>query len=221
MKKLGFLALFTILALISQSINFSQLVGQQNQFFTFFQLIGPLPAQFLGAGFGVIAVLAAELINFVIVGKQASAINLLRLLPMVFAALYFATVAKNKFSSLVAVTAIIVFLANPIGASAPLICLLWLIPVGVQFFFKNNLLAKSFGATWTAHAIGGALWVWFVPTTSAYWTALIPIALFERTVFALGIAGSYVAFNYALSLLPDKLALGSVSLDKKYSAKTR
>src|SRR3989338_3857358 len=95
MKKISkrgmvFLGLFTVLALVGMNINFSPLVGEKNQFFTLFQFFGPIAGGFLGV-FGVIAVLLAQLIDFVVVGKEATLINILRLAPMLFAAFYFAS----------------------------------------------------------------------------------------------------------------------------------
>jgi len=74
-KRLVFIAIFTVLVLVGKQINFSPLVGAENQFFTLFQFFGPIAGGFLGAVVGGIAVLFAELIDFFIVGKEASLVN--------------------------------------------------------------------------------------------------------------------------------------------------
>ena len=66
-KRVIFIAIFTILVLLGKQINFSPLVGADNQFFTLFQFFGPIAGGFLGSVFGVIAVLFAELIDFFII----------------------------------------------------------------------------------------------------------------------------------------------------------
>ncbi|HJO02106.1 MAG TPA: hypothetical protein QF458_04255, partial [Candidatus Woesearchaeota archaeon] len=57
---------------------------------------------------------------------------------------------------------------------------------------------RSLGATFTAHAVGGALWIWTVPMTPEMYVMLLPITAFERLLFAAGIGISYVAFNALL-----------------------
>jgi len=107
-KRIIFIAIFTVLVLIGKQINFSPLVGADNQFFTLFQFFGPIAGGFLGAVVGAIAVLFAELIDFFVVGKEASLINILRLSPMIFAAYYFGTKKKN-LSVIVPIIAIFCF----------------------------------------------------------------------------------------------------------------
>ena len=58
-KRLVFIALFALFAFITQRINFSGLVGAENQFFTVFQFFGPIAGAFLGPVVGVIAVFVA------------------------------------------------------------------------------------------------------------------------------------------------------------------
>ena len=88
-KRIIFIAIFTILVFVGKKINFSPLVGAENQFFTLFQFFGPIAGGFLGPLFGAIAVLFAELIDFFIVGKETTLLNILRFTPMLFAAYYF------------------------------------------------------------------------------------------------------------------------------------
>jgi len=127
-KRVIFIAIFTILVLLGKNINFSPLIGAENQFFTFFQFFGPISGGFLGAGFGAIAVLFAELIDFLIVGKEATLINLLRLSPMIFAAYYFGTKKKN-LSIIVPLIAIAAFILHPVGREVWFFTLFWTIPI--------------------------------------------------------------------------------------------
>jgi hypothetical protein len=220
--KIIFLVLFTALALVGMDINFSKLVGAENQFFTFFQFFGPISGGFLGAGFGVAAVLLAQLINFVLAGKELTLINVVRLLPMLFAAYYFAKnkerMFDDKLSILVPLVAIIAFIAHPIGAQVWYFSLYWLIPIIVKFL-PDRLILRSLGATFTAHAVGGAFWIWAVPMTAEQWNMLIPVVAYERALFALGITISYVVFANILSAL-DRVLHSNISkaidLDKRY-----
>lgn len=199
-KRLIFLAIFTVLVLIGKNINFSPLVGAENQFFTLFQFFGPIAGAFLGSVFGVIAVLFAQLIDFFVVGKEATLINVLRLTPMLFAAYYFGSKKKN-LSIIVPLIAIIAFIAHPVGREVWFYTLFWTIPIIAKLLpqkYSNNVLVKSYGATFAAHSVGGALWIWTIPMTAGQWIALIPVVIAERFLFGAGIAASYVAFNVLL-----------------------
>ena len=224
-KRVIFIAIFTILVLLGKQINFSPLVGADNQFFTLFQFFGPIAGGFLGSVFGVIAVLFAELIDFFIVGKEATSINLLRLTPMLFAAYYFGTKKKN-LSILVPIIAIIAFVLHPVGKEVWFFTLFWTIPIIAKLLpkkYSNNIISKSLGATFIAHSVGGAFWIWTVPMAAEQWVALIPIVIYERLLFAAGIAISYVTFNALFDKVLDKLKISVpadvLRIEKKFTVK--
>jgi len=229
-KRLIFLTVFLVLVLIAQRINFSPLLGAENQFFTVFQFFGPIAGSFLGSIFGIITVFLAEITDFLIVGKTFSLINVLRLLPMLFAVYYFSSFKdKNKkFSAVISVliplACLALFVLHPVGRQAWFFSLYWLIPVLGVLLPQNwpgQLFFRSYGATFTAHAVGGAIWVYTVPMTAAQWISLIPVVAYERFLFGLGIAGSYVVFNAVLDYLIEKFNFKVPSsilfLDKNYS----
>lgn len=218
-KGVVFLVLFTILALVGMKINFSALVGADSQFFTFYQFFGPIAGGFLGI-WGAVAVLGAQLINFILVGKTVSAINLLRLLPMIFAALYFGRNGlrgiKDKLGITVPILAILAFWLHPVGQQVWYFALFWTIPI-IAKLLPDNLILRSLGATFTAHSVGGVLWIWTVPMSATAWIALIPIVAFERGLFALGIAGSYVVFVNVLNAVDKVFDINKyLTLEKKY-----
>lgn len=224
-KRLMFVALFTILVFVGNKINFSTLVGAENQFFTLFQFFGPIAGSFLGATFGVIAVVFAELIDFFVAGKEATLLNIIRLAPMLFAAYYFGSKKKN-LGVAVPIIAILAFVLHPVGREVWFFTLFWTIPIIGKLLpqkYSNNILVKSYGATFTAHSVGGALWVWTVPMTAAQWIALIPMVIVERFLFGAGIAVSYVAFNAVLDKLLEvfkiKVPADVLRIDKKFTLK--
>ena len=213
-KGIIFLILFSALALIGMNINFSKLVGAESQFFTLFQFFGPV------AG----SVLIAQLSNFFIVGNEFDLLNLLRLTPMLFAAYYFGS-KKKSLGVIIPLIAIALFVLHPVGRQVWFFSLFWTIPIIVKILpkkYSDSVAAKSLGATFTAHAIGGAFWIWTVPMTAAQWIALIPIVIYERTLFASGIAVSYIAFNAALDKLVEKLKIDVkdiLSIEKRFTLK--
>lgn len=199
-QQIVFFAVFVVAGMVASRINFSQALGQPNQFFTLFQFFAPIAGGFLGGLMGPAVVIATQLTDFLAFGRAFTLLNILRILPLAFAAWYFSTSPKHKSSLLVPLACIAAFVLNPVGQQVwYFAAFFWGIPVLVSLFLSQNLLARSLGATLTAHAIGGVVWIYALPTTAQYWNTLIPIVAYERTLFALGIAGSFILMNAVLS----------------------
>ncbi|MBI1935872.1 hypothetical protein HYS31_05515 [Candidatus Woesearchaeota archaeon] len=258
-KGIIFLLVFSILVFVGDRINFSKLIGAENQFFTLFQFFGPVAGAFLGPVVGVLSVLIAEVSSYLVLGKAFTLVNVLRLLPMLFAAWYFGT-KKDRLSFFVPIAAIALFVAHPVGRQVWYFSLFWTIPIilkaapekyakhsvtaviavmGLLMFSLNpatrtilfvlgfvavlalaygasDVSSKSLGATFTAHAVGGAMWNYIVPMTPSAWIALIPVVIYERLLFASGITGSFVTLNTLLDKLDAKITAGYLNVDKKY-----
>src|SRR3989344_215704 len=217
-KGVIFLLIFSILVFIGDKVNFSRLVGANNQFFTLFQFFGPVAGAFLGPVVGVLAVLIAEVASKIVNHAAFDLVTILRLTPMLFAAWYFGT-KKDKLSFLVPIAAIILFVAHPVGRQVWFFALFWTIPIVIKLLPKKygeKAFLRSLGATFTAHAVGGAMWNYIVPMTPAAWIALIPIVIFERLVFASGITISYVGLNTLFDRIDSKTKSEYVNIDKKY-----
>ena len=217
-KGLLFLFVFSILVFAGDRINFSKLVGAENQFFTLFQFFGPVAGAFLGPVVGVLSVLIAEVSSYIILGKAFTLVSILRLLPMLFAAWYFGT-KKDKISFLIPIAAIVLFISHPVGRQVWYFSLFWTIPIIIKILpkkYSEKLFLKSLGATFTAHAVGGAIWNYVVPMTPAKWIALIPVVIYERLLFASGIAISFILLNTLLDKLDVKTKSNYISVDKRY-----
>lgn len=209
-KQLLFLALFTIVGFVSLQIPFNKLAGS-NVSFTLFDFFGPIAGAFLGPVFGIVSVLFVELVNFFLKHTPVTSASIIRLFPTLFAVYYFAVLSKKQNASqwilAVPVLAILAFLAHPVGRQVfyyPLI--FWLIPL-IAYRFRNNLYMRSLGATFTAHSVGGAAWIWALNLPAKVWTGLIPVVIEERLLFALGIAASFIAVKKVLSFLISKKVL--------------
>ncbi len=216
-RKLVFVLLFGAFALIGSTINYSAIIGgPTNQTFTLFQFFGPIAGSFLGAGLGVVAVLLSELGSYITQGKAFDTLGILRLLPMLFAAVYFSR-SHLKFSALVPALAILLFWLSPVGAQVwyyPLI--FWTIPM-LAPILSNRLFLRSLGSTLTAHAVGTIVWLYTVPMTVAQWQSVIPVAIGERLMFAVGISVSYLAVNYVLDKFTTSSKAGFPYVDRRYA----
>lgn len=202
-NNLLFIVFFTVVGLILLQVPFTQLVGSKARF-TLFDFFGPIASGFIGTVPGMISVFLMQFLNFLAHGAEVvDAGTIIRFFPMLFAAWAFSS--KSKYISLVVpVLAIIAFNLNPTGRSAWQYSLLWLIPMASYFFHQKSLLLRSLGATFTAHAVGGALWVWAFGQTKEFWLGLIPVVLVERALMAIGIAVSYFVFNNVLAWLSKR-----------------
>ncbi len=214
-KNVLFVVVFVILGFIALQIPITQLEGSKAKFMVY-DAFAPVAGAFIGSLPGVVAVFLMQFINFLAYGAIVQdAGTIIRFVPMLFAVLYFAR--KSKFNLIIPTLAIIVFVVHPIGRTVWYFALFWTIPIIAYFIRDRFLLARALGATFTAHAVGGALWVWIFALPAPIWISLIPIVVLERSFFALGIAVSFVLVNNLLAFLEKKhiLNLGFI-INQRY-----
>lgn len=214
-KKLIFATLFVILGLVFLQIPVNELAGSKVKF-TLFDLFAPISGAFLGTFVGIASVFIIQIVNIAIHGfSSIDKGTIIRLFPTLFGVWFFAK--KEGKLLVVPALAIIAFNLHPIGRSVWFYSLFWTIPFIVWPFRDRFLIARSLGATFTAHAVGGALWIWAFNLPSNIWISLIPVVIMERAIFALGISASYIFFNNFLAILSKwHILTGGFSLDKKY-----
>lgn len=214
-RNIFFIIIFAILGFIALQIPVTQLEGSKAKFMVY-DAFAPVAGAFIGSLPGVVAVFLMQFINFLAHGAVVEDVGtIIRFLPMLFAVLYFAR--KEKFNLIIPALAIAAFIIHPIGRTVWYFALFWTIPIIAYFFRDRFLLARALGATFTAHAVGGALWIWFFAMPAPVWISLIPVVALERSFFALGICASFVLVNNLLALLQKKhiLNLGFI-IDRKY-----
>lgn len=214
-KKLLFLAFFILVGFVSLQIPFNKLAGSSVSF-TLFDFFGPIAGGFLGPFFGITSVLTVELINFFIKHTPVSSASVIRLFPTLFAVYYFAILSRKqpaKWILVVPVLAIIAFLAHPIGRQVFYYSFFWFIPL-IAYRFRNNLYMRSLGATFTAHSVGGAAWIWALNLPATVWKGLIPVVISERLLFALGIAISFIITKKTLQFLASKHVLPKLEVSQ-------
>ncbi len=214
-KKLFFLVLFSLLGYASLQIPFNKLAGS-NVSFTLFDFFAPIAGAFLGPLYGIVSVFAVMVTNNLIKDITWTTGAIIRLFPSLFAVYYFAVLAKknpNKWILAVPILAILIFLAHPNGRQVPYYTLFWVIPL-IAYRFRNNLYLRSLGATFTAHSVGGAAWIWAFNLPASSWNNLIPVVISERLLFAAGIAATFVLFKKVLTLLASKHVLPEIEVSQ-------
>ena len=214
-KNVLFIIIFVVLGFIALQIPVAQLEGSKVKFMVY-DAFAPIAGSFIGTLPGMVAVFLMQFVNFLKDGAVVQDVGtIIRFFPMLFAVFYFAR--KSNLNLIIPVLAIIAFLAHPIGQTVWYYTLFWTIPIIAHFFRDRFLLARALGATFTAHAVGGALWIWAFAMPAGVWISLIPVVAMERTLFALGIYVSFVLANNLLAFLEKKhiLNLGFI-IDDRY-----
>jgi len=216
-KNVLFIIIFVILGFIALQIPVAQLEGSKVKF-TIYDTFAPVAGSFIGSIPGVIAVFLMQFFNFLVHGAQIEdAGTIIRFFPMLFAVLYFSR--KRNINLIIPALAIVAFIAHPIGRTVWYFPLFWLIPIAAHFFRDRFLIARALGATFTAHAVGGALWIWVFALPAPVWDSLIMVVIAERLLFALGICGSFILVNNLLGFLEKRHLLNlGFYIDQKYLA---
>lgn len=204
-QKIFTLLAFALVGFVLMQVPFTALVGA-GAHFTLFDFFAPIVGAFLGSVPGLLAVLGIQLVNWAIHGFDLNIATLLRFLPILAATFYFTK--KSIWQIIIPVLAIVAFLAHPQGRAAFLFTLYWLIPIAMYFLRDRFVFARALGATFSAHAVGGALWIWAFNTPATVWLGIImPLVWKERGLMAVGITLSFYAFKWLLTRAPVRAAL--------------
>ncbi len=204
-KKLLFVVIFVILGLLVSQVRLSPIIGTKGQSFTPLEFLGPTSGMFLGSLPGAVSVFFVKLFSAIFAHQNLFDIaTIIRLFPMVFAAIYFGLNKARRSDKLILIipmVAILLFIAHPEGRQAWFYSLYWLIPI-IAFFKKERLIFNALGSTFTAHAVGSVAYLYAFNLAAPVWLGLIPVVFVERVSFAVGIWATYLLLNTIL----DKLA---------------
>lgn len=234
-RKTLFILIFTILGFILLQIPVNTLAGSKVKF-TLFDLFAPISGAFLGTPLGIISVLAMQAGNLGLGGfsgvntsSPLTLIATLRFLPLVVGVWFFALRSTSRSQGklftgqisdmilLIPLLSIIAFNLHPVGRSVWFYSLFWVIPFLVWPFRERFLVARALGSTMSAHAVGGAVWIWAFNLPANVWITLIPVVVLERSIFTLGISASYILVNNILGYLSaKKLIPKAITFDQKY-----
>ena len=218
-NNLIYLFVFAFVGLGALQIPVNQLAGSRVSF-TLVELFAPISGAFLGSPLGVAAVFLMGALNIVLHGVSSiDKGSIVRLFPILFGVWAFSK--KDKLSIFVCLAAIISFNLNPVGRSVWYYSLFWMIPIVLWPLREKFLIARSLASTFTAHAAGGAIWIWAFSLPAGVWTGLIPVVIAERLLFAFGMSASFVLMNNAVAILSSKKLIPSgLSFESKYIFKS-
>jgi hypothetical protein len=192
-------ASFAGIAKISGLMKVSFLVGSQMVWFSASNAVLPLAGAFGGVMGSGLVFFIRQLLHFIFF-KTVSLSFLAFCIPGFCASLYWAT-QHYTIRLLLPIVCIGLFVIHPVGAQAFVYSLYWLIPVALFFVPQKNLFLQALGSTFIAHAVGSVIWLYTVPMTAAMWMGLMPIVLFERLLFALGMVVAHCIFLFVFGMI--------------------
>ncbi len=217
-EKFFFFTLLIAVGFAAMQVPFSKLLGAEHIRFSLFDFYGPIAGAFIGSIGGVISVFVMQLVNWGFHGFAMDMGTVIRLFPVLFSVLYFAK--RSKLTLLIPGVCMLAFWAHPEGRAAWYYALYWTIPFLAYPLYNKFVFARALGATFTQHAVGGALWIWAFNMKSTLWIGLIPIVWKERMLMALGITLTYIACNYLVRVITTKtkFKLPFVAVHQKHRA---
>lgn len=208
-------ASFAGIAKISGLMKISFLVGSQMVWFSATNSVLPLAGAFGGVMGSGLVFLIRQLIHLM-VSKTVSLSFLAFCIPGFCASLYWAT-QHYIVRLLLPIACMGLFVIHPVGAQAFVYSLYWLIPVVLFFMPKKTIFLQALGSTFIAHAVGSVIWLYTVPMTATTWMALMPLVLFERVAFALGMVIMHHVISFVFGLIDmmcaQRVAAKTVSIN--------
>ena len=199
---------------IAGLLKVSFLVGSQMIWFSATNSVLPLAGAFGGVMGSGLVFLARQLLHLIFF-KTVSLSFLAFCVPGFFASLYWST-QHYAVRLLLPIACIGLFVIHPVGAQAFVYSLYWLIPVVLYFVSKKSLFLQALGSTFIAHAVGSVIWLYTMPMTAAMWMGLMPIVLFERILFAVGMVVAHRIFSFIFNAIDavDMKSVCNVQLEK-------
>lgn len=182
----------TILLQMLSLFKVNAIVGSKCAFLSGFGLAAPLIGVFGGLRLSAYVLVIRSLFKIMF---AISPVNpLLYHIPTFFASAYW-TVSGPLIRLCIPALCMILFNLHPVGASAALYSCYWFIPLITSFFAERSVFAKALGSTFTAHAVGSVLWLYWVPMSADMFIALLPVVIIERLFFASGMTLLFYAIN--------------------------
>ncbi len=218
--KLSNLTLATLFTGLAKYATITFLVGSKAMLLSASSIISPMLGILGGKRFSLLYFISQFFLNFLKITLLGYKFILLGYqIPQFFASFYWLS-SSRLARSIVPIISIILFIAHPTGYLAWKYATLWLIPILISFFAFDKIFFKALGATFTAHSVGSVLWIYSIPMSPESFISLIPIAIIERILFALGMISVYYFVIFVKSLKGQTIELHSRMIgfnDKAFS----
>ena len=169
--------------------------------------LAPLIGLFAGASGACMLFGMRTIVQIFTYAKAASILSACHL-PTLAAAGYLSLISsqhttsfyKRLFYALIPLSCIVLFCLQTSQTAACLYATFWFIAMATLCIPHTNLFVHCIGSTFTAHAVGSVLWLYFGPAmTPNMWINLMPLVVLERLLFASGMWISYTLIMVGIS----------------------
>jgi hypothetical protein len=203
------LGLSFILLQIVNLLKVNAIIGSKCAFFSMSNIILPLIGVWWSLPLVILGFFAKGLVRGLFITETIFT-PLAYHIPTICASLYW-QVESRLLKILIPLLCMAFFQLHVIGGQAWWYSCYWLIPVFIQFIPQQSLFLKALGSTFTAHAVGSVLWLYWVPMTPAMFWGLMPIVMIERLLYACGLVLVYSLIDWLTAKLSTtSRAIGSV-----------
>ncbi len=194
LKAIGALSGTVILLQIVSQFKVNCVFGSQIAIFSGVNFFGPLLSIWLGMPLAASLLIGRAFIRYFFMGSSFFT-PLVYHIPTICASTYFIP-GKRLFKIFVPLVCMLLFVAHPVGRQAFWYSAFWLIPMVLAFMPNRSLFLTALGSTFTAHAVGSVLWLYWVGISAETFVVLMPIVPIERGVYALGMVIIHRGVNY-------------------------
>ncbi len=194
LKAIGALSGTVILLQIVSHFKVNCVFGSQIAIFSGINFFGPLLGIWLGMPLAVGLLIGRAFIKSFFMSNFLFT-PLAYHIPTICASTFFLP-GKRLFKIMIPLLCMFLFIIHPVGQQAFWYSAFWLIPMVLAFIPERSLFLTALGSTFTAHAVGSVLWLYWVPMSAETFALLMPIVLFERIVYASGMVIIHQAVSY-------------------------
>lgn len=191
---------------VSSLSKLSFIFGSQMAFFSAFNIVGPLAGTYVGLPLLTSIFTLRYLIKALFIGNLLN--PFIFQIPTFFGALYWATHSR-VLRCLIPSICMFLFLAHPIGYLSFYYSLFWFIPFSIALSRHQSIFLNALASTFTAHAVGSVLWLYWMPLQPETYLSLMPVVVIERLIFATGMTLVYYLIEYTTLVFSDITKFGS------------
>ena len=196
------ISLASVLVLL-RLIKISPLWGGCFSYFSLTDVLMPLSGL---VGFGVACSLFAFRIVFRLLAFHTGLTTIVYHIPGLCASFYWSNRSLQRaMGIIIPIICILLFILNPVGRSAALYTLLWIVPILLSIVGVHTIFYKSLVSTFIAHSVGSVIWLYTKNITAVEWIGLIPVVIVERFTFASIMTLVYYGVRYGQKVYNTRL----------------
>ncbi len=200
--------LHVVMSEITKIIRIQIISGTKGAFFSASHCFSPLVGLWGGTRASCVVYLVRTL--FALTKGGIASIFLVYHIPTFCGALYLSSNA-NAIRLGLPLICFLLFAAHPMGNQAIPYTFYWWIPMLIALSKSRSIFVRCLGSTFTTHAVGSVIWLYYYNLGPTLWYSLIPIVWLERLILALGMTLLYHLADFLRQVMPKAMTMGTNS----------